>query len=221
MIGWWGLALAARPFPPYDEVVVIRTWERMDSLIEAACSGPPGPARACIDEPLDEAIALGEAFERHVLPDARIRYLIGLARRSKGDREGARRAYEDAVRMDPARLDAWHDLGELALEEGDLDTARRAFTRVADGIPTGPRAWLGPWRLAEVAAAAGDAARFEAEMGRALERGFSFRTIEGLPNWRRFLADPVVGPSVRKMITVYGSPAILRSLETAPPMPMP
>lgn len=208
-----GLAWADKPFPDYDEAVVLRTWDKLDSLLEAACSGPPGPGRSCVPEPLREAIQRGEAFERHVTEDARIRYLIGLAHTSLGEASLARARFEEAVVLDPDRADAWHDLGEIRLAEGDLEGAHVAFEHVARLVERGPGAWLGPWRLAEVAALRQDADAFETHMRKALERGFTFRTIAGLPNWKRFAADPVIGPSVRKLITVYGTPEILESLE--------
>lgn len=206
-------AWAERPFPDYDEELITATWNKLDSLIEAACQGPTGPGRLCSDEPLDEAIARGNAFQTQVVPDARITYMVGLAHLSKGEKAEAKRRFEQAVAMDPARIDAWHDLGEIALGEGDYDLAARAFTEVAERLATGPRSWLGPWRLAEVAAHRHDAAVFEREMLVALERGFSFRFVRGLPTWRGFLADPEIGPSVRKLLTVYGTPDVLESLE--------
>ncbi|MCB9692004.1 MAG: tetratricopeptide repeat protein [Alphaproteobacteria bacterium] len=212
---WWlaGVAFGELPLPAYDEAVVVRTWEKMNSLVEAACQGPIGPGRSCSPEPLDEAIQRGTAFQEQVVPDARITYLIGLARLSKGERDLARTAFREAVRMDPHRVDAWHDLGEVALEDGDYATAREAFGQVATQVDKGSQAWLGPWRLAEVAAHEHDPEAFEGHMRVALERGFSFRFVQGLPTWRGFLADPAVGPSVRKLVTVYGSPEILESLE--------
>lgn len=206
-------AWAERPFPAYDEVLITTTWEKMDALIEAACQGPGGGAVRCNPEPLAEAIQRGEAFQSQVTEDARITYLLGLAELSRGERQAARAHYLRSVALDETRIDAWHDLGELALEDGDLELAQRAFQAVADHLDRGPRAWLGPWRLAEVAAHRHQPDAFERNMLLALERGFSFRYVQGLPNWKAFLADPQVGPSVRKLLTVYATPEVLQSLQ--------
>jgi hypothetical protein len=77
-----------------------------------------------------------------------------------------------------------------------------------------PRGWMGPWRLAEVAANQHDADAFEDQMREALRRGFSFKTIAGLPNWQRFYADPVLHDSIEKLVTVYGDAKILDSLKS-------
>lgn len=212
MILWLAVALAEQPFPAYDEVVVARVWDKLNSLIDAACIGV-GPERRCSHEPLDEAIQRGQAFQRDVLLDGRIQYLIGLAQLSKGERSAARQSFDQAVALDPGRIDAWNDLGEMALTDGDYARAHEAFTHVATTLDTGPQAWIGPWRLAEVAAHQRRPEAFEDHLRTALERGFSFRQIAGLPNWRGFLADPVMGPSVRKLLTVYASPAVLESLQ--------
>lgn len=212
MMLWLAVALAEQPFPAYDEIVILRVWDKLDGLIEAACRGV-GPNRRCVHEPLDEAIQRGEAFQRDVVPDARISYLIGLAQLSKGDRDAARRSFDRAVTLDPDRLDAWNDLGEMAIEDGDHARAEVAFTRVSQLLPTGRQAWIGPWRLAEISAHRHQPEAFEEHMRTALERGFTFRQVVGLPNWRGFLADPVMGPSVRKLLTVYAPPAVLESLQ--------
>jgi hypothetical protein len=95
---------------------------------------------------------------------------------------------------------------------GELDKARHAFEQVARLTTDTRQRWIAPWRLAEVAASAGDAAGFETHMREALRHGFSFDTIAGLPNWQAYVADPRVGPSVAKLISVYGNPAVLDTL---------
>jgi hypothetical protein len=208
-------ASAEVPLPDYRDVVVQRTWHDVDSLIEAACSGPPG-AQTCNEEPLVEAIQTATAFQDVVTEDARLEYLLGLAYLSKGDRAAGRAHLEGAVQLDPDRPDAWHDLGEVYLQDGQMDEAGEAFGHVTRLVDSGSKAWLGPWRQAEVAAHQGDPEAFETHMKLALKRGFTFRTIRGLPNWRRFYADPRMQSSIRKMVTVYGTPDVLESLEAAP-----
>ncbi|MCB9674985.1 MAG: tetratricopeptide repeat protein [Alphaproteobacteria bacterium] len=206
------LAHAEVPLPDYQDALVQRTWYRVNSLIEAACSNGPG-VMACAKEPLDEAIGLASTFQAQVVQDARLEYLLGLAYLSRGDRSEGETHLRIAVRLDPERSDAWHDLGEILLQDSRFDEAAEAFAHVTELVDTGPKSWLGPWREAEVAAHQGRPEAFEKHMKLALQRGFSFRTIRGLPNWRQFYADPVMGPSVTKLVTVYGTPDILKSLE--------
>lgn len=213
---WWvAVAVGSAPLPDYREELVQRTWHRVDSLIEAACSGPLG-ATQCHPEPLEEAIQRARAFQEQVTPDARLEYLVGLAWLRLGEPVKGEAALRRALALDAARADAWHDLGELLISQGRFAEAREAFEHVARLVPDGSRSWLGPWRLAEVAAHVGDAQAFEAQMKIALSRGFSFRQIRGLPHWKGFAADPHIGPSVRKLVTVYGTPDILESLDVTP-----
>lgn len=215
------LALAVHaetPLPDYQDALVQETWFEVNSLIEAACSTGRGQ-RACTKEPLDEAIEVATRFQAEVVQDARLEYLLGLAYVSRNDRVEGERHLRNAVTLDEDRPDAWHDLGEVYLRDGRLEEAATAFAHVTRLVDTGSRAWLGPWREAEVAAHRGDVEAFEAHMKVALSRGFTFRTIRGLPNWRAFRADPVIGPSVAKLITVYGSSEILESLEPKSPPP--
>lgn len=199
------------PLPDYRDELVQVTWHRVNSLIEAACDSEPG-AR-CNPEPLDEAIARATAFQAQVTPDARLEYLIGLAWRARGDPGEAEQHLRAALVLDGNRADAWHDLGELLLSQSRYDDAGEAFAHVSRLVDSGSKAWVGPWRQAEVAAHLKDPDAFERHMKIALERGFSFRTIRGTPNWKGFAADPVMGPSVAKLITVYGTPDVLESLQ--------
>lgn len=204
-------ASASMPLPDYRDALVQAAWYEVNGLIDAACVDRPVHL-GCHPEPLAEAIEKATAFQAQVTRDARLEYLVGLAHRSGGDDQAAERSFRAAVELDVDRADAWHDLGELMLAQGRYDEANTAFEHVARLVDDGPRAWLGPWRLAEVAAHRKDPDAFEAHMRRALERGFTFRTIRGLPAWKGFLADPTMRPSVEKLITVYGTPDVLDSL---------
>ena len=157
-------------------------------------------------------IADAKSWQDQVQDDAGLAYLQGLAWRYLGETERARAALLQAVALDPDDRAAWYDLGELYLADGELQSASEAFAQVTRLIPEGPEAWIGPWRQAEVAAARQDAAAFEQHLRAALTHGFDLRQIAGLPNWKAYLADPVVGPSVEKLITVYGSRDVLDSL---------
>src|SRR5207248_2511869 len=54
---------------------------------------------------------------------------LGRTRARLGDGAGARRAFEEALRIDRDYFDAWVDLGELEEAAGDLKAARAAFER--------------------------------------------------------------------------------------------
>ena len=192
-------ASAEMPLPSYTGAVVSGAWSEINRMIEA--------------DRLDEAIAAGDLFRSQVRDDPSIAYLQGLAWRLKGDTERAQEAYETALKLDPTLEEAWSDLGELHLLNKRYREAERAFVQVSELVPSGRYAWLGPFRLAEVAAFRGDAATMEMQLGEAVHRGFSFRTIQGDPNWIRFYADPRLRPTVQKMVGVHGGPAVLHSLE--------
>jgi len=190
--------LGAVPLPSYRHQLATEEWYRVSDLIDQGLA--------------DDAIDRATRFQRQVSPDARLEYLTGLAWRRAGNDRRAERHYRRAVEMDPEREDAWYDLGELLVAQNRLDEAEHAFSQVARLVPYGTNSWLGPWRLAEVAAHRQDPERFEEHMREALRRGFSFRQIEGLPNWKAFYADPVMRDSVEKLVTVYGDRRTLDTL---------
>lgn len=205
------LAWATMPLPAYDDVVVQREWFKVNGLIEAACEPGPG-GLGCAPEPLREAIERATTFQTQVTPDARLEYLIGLAYRGLEDDSSAEQHLRKAVEMDPERTDAWHDLGELLLDRGAYEPAKKAFTQVRDRVDRGKTAWIGPFRLAEVAAHQQQPEVFETELREAIRRGFSFKMVLHDPDWRTFARDPVIGPSVSKLVTVYGTPEQLKTL---------
>lgn len=205
------LAHADVPLPDYDRALARAEWVRVDRLLQRGCSWDPSAEKiVCADE-IHEAIARARAFQEIVLPDASLQYLVGLGYKYQGKDGRAKRAYRAALDLDPTLVEAWYDLGEILLAERDLDGAENAFRQVAGLLPTGDRAWLGLWRLAEVAAHRGDAATFEAQLKEALKRGFSFQTVRGLPNWKAFYADPALRDSIEKLVTVYGTRDVLES----------
>ena len=189
-------------------------WASVNASVEAACTRPRfiGQAATCRADELHLAIDRATRFQREVTPDGGLEYLIGLAHRYLGDTAEAERHYRRATALRPDDQGAWNDLGEMHLASGRWAEAEVAFTHVARLVPEGPSAWIGPWRLAEVAAQQHDAARFEDHLREALRRGFTFRTIAGLPNWKGFYADPALSDSIEKLVTVYGDRAILDSL---------
>ncbi len=197
-----GLALAEVPIPSYQDELTESAWLEVNHLIESGR--------------IDEALTTAEAFEKHVVEDSGIAYLRGLAHRFRGEPELAEQHLRRAVKLDPSRKDAWSDLGEILLASQRYDEARDCFAKVDELLPSGRYSWVGPFRLAEVAAHQRQPRRFEEHMREALRRGFTFRTIERDPNWQKFYADPSMHDSVEKLITVYGDTAILDTLKTAP-----
>ncbi len=209
-----GLASAAPELPSYRDTLATERWRQVDELLTRGCAYDRFQGGVvCAEGVTDEAVARVDAFQRALFHDAGLEYLAGLASKYAGDDREAVRRYEAALALDPDLVEAWYDLGEIRLTQGDFEAARTAFQRV-DEIGTGGKApWLGPWRLAEVAAHTHDPAAFERHLERALKHGFSFQQIVGLPNWRKFYADPDIGPVLRSFLTVYADPSVEASLE--------
>lgn len=201
------LARAEIPLPDYDDALAQGQWFALNDRIDATCRVDPRTGLADCANPavLDEVIAKADAWQRVVQPDPGLTYLSGLAWRYKGDTSRARSHWERAVELDPDYRAPWYDLGELYLAAGELDRARHAFEQVGRLTTDPVQAWLAPWRLAEVAAFRQDPEAFEDHVREALRHGFTFDRVVGLPNWKGFSKDPVMGPSVEKLVTVYGT----------------
>lgn len=209
----WGAALAAPPLPPYDAVLAREAWRRVDRSLSEGCRFDPAAGGvACLDGTPAAVVAEVDAFRAQVFPDGPLEYLAGLALRYAGDAAGAERRYREALRLDPTLTEAWYDLGELLLASGRTSEARAAFQEVADRNTAPATAWLGPWRLAEVAATEHDAEGFERHLQEALRRGFTFRTIAGLPNWRAYYADPALHGTLQALLRTYADPTVEASL---------
>ncbi len=221
MIAWLAVvASAALPLPDYGAELARARWHQLDELLETGCRyDPQALAMACEDGVTERVREGARAFEKAVVEDAGLAYMVGLAYKFEGNDRAAVTAYERAIRLDPTYDAAWYDLGETWLIQGELTQAAEAFERVAELRDSGEAGWLGPWRRAEVAAHLHDAEGFERWMRLALERGFSFRHIAGLPNWKAFYADPALHDSVVKLLTVYGTDEVLDSLRDEAPDP--
>ncbi len=212
-------ALAEIPLPDYDRALARREWIALNSRLDATCAFSPATARVeCRDpEVLDEVIARATRWQRAIHTDPGLTYLVGLANRYKGFHPRARRFMEEAVHLDPDYRAPWYDLGEICLLQGDLECAEHAFEQVDRLTPDGEDSWIAPWRLAEVAAFRRDPEAFEAHVREALRRGFTFDRVVALPNWQGFARDPQIGPSVEKLVSVYGSPRDLEVLRGGAP----
>lgn len=212
---WWLLALlvaparADVPLPSYRDAASRSVWLEVNSLLER---GDP-----------EEAIEAAKEFQRVVMQTAGLEYLIGLSYRLLDQPDEAEEHLLRSIRLDPGYPSPYNDLGELYLVQGRFDEARGAFLKVQELVPSGPGSSLAPRRLAEIAAHQQDPEAFERHVRDALERGFSFRDIAGLPNWQKYYADPVMHDSIVKMITVYGDRKVLETLAPAasasPPEP--
>lgn len=208
-------AWATPPLPDYAEEVTVAAWTEINHRIERACTwavqGAPAPTR-CDTEALDAAAIRARAYERHVQPDARIRYLQGLALRLKGDARSAERVLTEAAALNDQRREIWFDLGELRMARGDYPGAAEAFERVTALLPDGPGAWIAWFQLAQIAGHRRDPEAMADALRQALRHGLSLRTIQAQPAWRAFFADPALREVITRMVTLYGDPGILDSL---------
>ena len=132
--------------------------------------------------------------------DAKLSYELGLGWRLTGQTERALNALDAALKAHPTMVAAHYDRGELLLDQGNLEGAKADFTAVAESEPT---AWPGHFRLADVAGRQGDVLTFEQELTAALRCGFSFRSISEDTHWRKVFHDPLLGPAMQRLITVY------------------
>ncbi len=209
-----GLAHAEVPLPDYRRELARARWHQVNAVLEGGCEFVPHQGGvACSEGVTRRAREKADAFQSALFHDAGLQYLVGLSYRYDGEEPRAEQHYRAALELDPDYDAAWYDLGELYVASGRYDRAEEAFTRVAELVGEGPQGWLGPWRLAEVAAHQHDAEAFEAHVKVALARGFSFRQIAGLPNWKRFYADPALRDTLDKLLTVYSEPGVRDSLQ--------
>jgi len=214
MLGLWlGLAAATVPLPHYGEALADAKWYAVDKVLTNGCGfDPQASAVVCEEGTTSLAREMAEDFQRIVTPSVGLTYLVGLSHRYDGNNTQAITWYRRAIAIDEGYEAAWYDLGELHLVDGRFNAAAEAFEKVAELVPEGETAWVGPWRRAEVAAHQQQPEVFETWMRRALELGFSFRHIENSPPWKGFYADPAMRDSIEKLITVYGTPQTLDTL---------
>lgn len=201
-----GGAAAAIPGPDYRKQLSTEAWHEVNQRIEAARAAPTDEAGRAL---LLEAIERATAFQEHVSRSAGLEHLLCEAWRRLEEPHRAEAACKRAVELDEVYSGPWYDLGEMYLSQGRLDEAERAFTKVARLESSGPQAVLGPYRLAEVAGARGDATALERHVREALRHGFSFRDVACLPAWQGYYANPALRDSLDKLITVYGEPGTL------------
>lgn len=207
-------ARADMPLPSYRDAVGEQAWHEVNVLVES------GRYR--------QAIERAREFQSVVAETAGLEYLVGLSYIFLDEPRQAEIHLQRSIALDATYPAPWSDLGEIYLSQGRYDEARACFEQVAALHSTGPGSATGPRRLAEVAAHQHRPEAFERHLREALRRGFSFRDVAGLPNWQKFYADPVMHDSVVKMITVYGTREVLKTLapshtaeRTPAPAPVP
>jgi tetratricopeptide (TPR) repeat protein len=191
-----GMALATPPPGDYRAEVEARVEASLDTLAAA------GRAK--------EAIQLGEDYLREVEPSASVAYAVGLLCNREGKAGAAMHWYNRALAWDPLHAAARYDRGELHLLNGRPAMARAdlvvAATLVSDH-------WVVHFRLAQVAAAMGEPEDLEVHLKDAIRHGFDLDLLAEDRAWRRWIQDPVVGPTLRGLILVYSGDALLERLE--------
>ncbi|MEQ1566064.1 MAG: tetratricopeptide repeat protein [Myxococcota bacterium] len=208
LAGW---AWAAVPLPSYREELVRQRWAEVDEILREGCTTDRFPV-ACAPGVVDRAVAHADTFQDAVTRDPSLEYLVGLAYRYGGREDRAIERYRAALALAPDRAEAWYDLGEIYMTRARYAEATDAFEHVRDLVAGTEHGWLGPWRLAEVAALQHDPIGFERNIKAALREGFSFRQVAGQDNWRGFYADPALRDTLDKLLTVYATPEIRDSL---------
>ena len=226
---WWILFLllngaqAEVPLPSYRDAMARSAWYKVNELIEHANhlaseelsnvpSGKEVTLSPRVSEKYLEALQVAEAFESQVMETSGLAYLRGLTWRQMGDLKKAENHYRRSIALDKTAPDAWYDLGEILFIREQYPEARQCFEEVSLLLTTGPNAWRGPIRVAEVAGYQGDVASFEANIREALRRGFSLHQIGNQKQWKTFYQDDRLRDSVQKLVRVYGDPSILKSL---------
>ncbi|MCO4744077.1 MAG: tetratricopeptide repeat protein [Proteobacteria bacterium] len=192
------LAFAETPLPSYEDELSRSVEHEIQALMQR---GEP-----------DAALAAAQRFQTGVTDTAQIAYLVGLIHNQAGRLDKAATAYRQSIALDDGLPETWYDLGELLLVEGKFEEAAEAFARTSALYPSGKDSWRSPLRQAEAAGHLRQPEPFEAHLKVALQRGFSFREINGLPQWQTFYADPLLRDPLTKLVTVYGRPEVLESL---------
>ncbi len=193
-----GFALAELPPPDYRDAVLGSVEAQADAMIQAG--------------DLEGALRMVQGFRTRVASDARLAYEEGLIHRLLGDLPQAELCYREAVEQDPTLFFAWYDLGELLLQNGDMEGADQALTRAFEQSAHHPQGWVAPMRLAELAAQQGDVASFDLWLKEAVRRGFRFATIAGTPAWKVYFYDPSLREVIERLATVYGEEQVLDTL---------
>jgi len=135
--------------------------------------------------------------------DAETLYLLGMCQLFADRRGEARSSLERVIALEPDLVEAHHDLGLIGLASGDAAAAAAAFQQVAE---LRPDSWIGPYRLAQVAALLqGDLTACEAHLARALERGYAgVAALPVDPDWAQVAGDPAFLEMIQRLLAVEG-----------------
>lgn len=98
-----------------------RAWV-VTALLAAGCAHLPPLTRSSDALDPQEHVRLGESYE------------------AQGLRVEAAGQYEAAVRRDPSSVEGWVALGNLAFNDGKLESAERSFRRAVKAAPLNPAA---------------------------------------------------------------------------------
>jgi uncharacterized protein (TIGR03790 family) len=100
-------------------------------------------AAADLDPPIDKATEMPTLFSRRRLVNSGLKtdsaagtlLLRAEVRIARDDRDGARQALEEAVRIDDSLIDAWRGLSSLYEEAQDYDKAAQVYRKLIDRDP--------------------------------------------------------------------------------------
>jgi len=162
-----------------------------------------------VDGRTDEAVALCRRHVEALGSSVEVLYEWAVALNAQGELRAAQARYDEVLALDPEHAAARYDRAELRLVAGQLDAAAEDL---AVALKHRPDHWAVHFRLAEVAGLRADPPAFEAALLDALRHGFDLRTLPDYPRWQAFLADPLVGPVLVRVVTVYGDPRVLEQL---------
>jgi len=158
----------------------------------------------------DQAITVAQRYLSAFGPDPAVLYELAYAHNARGELPAAIRAYGQVLELNPEDASARYDRAELLLDQGDIDGAA---ADLAVALRLRPEHWAVHYRLAEIAAHRHDAAAFENELMASLQNGLDLRSLAEDPDWVGFAKDPVVGPVLLRVVTVYGNDETLQRLQ--------
>ncbi len=156
-----------------------------------------------------DALAFAERWQRAVEPSSVVAYEAAYALNRMAKLDEALDAYSRCIELDPKNAAARYDRGELLLALGRPDEARADLHAAAE---LRPDHWAAHFRLAELAGKDRDVIAFEEHLMAALRQGFDLRTLLADPTWVSWFRDPLLGPVLQKLVTVYGDERMLEEL---------
>lgn len=193
--GMSGPAAATRDPPPYRESLAAQVAAEAGAL---NAQGRHADARR-----------LCRRFTRAFGPFPVVLYEEAYAWNLEGRLDEALELYSRAIELDPEMVTARYDRAEILLMRGDLDAAEADLQVVAR---LRPDHWAVHLRLAEIAGRRGDVQALEAQLLDTIRSGMDWGVLVGDPAWERIAADDKAGPVLKRLLHVYGDPAIYDQL---------